>query len=116
MSEKDMIILPIEMKKTDFGSGIKDHDMPIIHQTRMPYTVAKIATGLVERWGLVAAAPDGVDDSGRQKMRRQTPGELTAEACETAALLWKEFETRGWLVEIPLPVKRVKKEKEEEDA
>lgn len=113
MSEKDFQILPPEMRPNPYGSGIKDHDVTVSHQTRTPYTVAKLAMSLVERWGLVACETDGEDTGGRQKLRRMAPAELVQTACDTAALLWQELEKRDWLLEIPLPVKRAKKETED---
>ena len=57
---------------------------------------ANLAAALIERWGLVAAKPDGEDSAGRAKLRKSAPQELVTEACETAALALAEFRRRGW--------------------
>lgn len=113
MREKDIKLMPLDMKPNKFGPGIEGHDLPITHQTHVLYTVARLAMTLVERWGLVACVEDGESTSGRQRWAKQPPHELVQEACDTAALLWEEFEKRDWLLAIPLPVKRATKEAEE---
>lgn len=75
--------------------------------------VAQMAVDMVTRWGLVAALPEGEDSAGRQKIRSQEPTELAKAACDTAAALWKEFESRDWLVAIPMP-RKIEKPVEEE--
>jgi hypothetical protein len=113
MYEKDLKAL--DGLHTDrFGDSIAGHSKPIIHKVYEPYTIAKVAIEMVEKWGPVAAVPDGEDSAGRQKLRMQTAAELAVRACETAAALWKEFEHRGWFFEMPLPIPR--KEKESESA
>lgn len=81
--------------------------------------VASIAKEMAERWGMVAALPDGEDTSGRQKLRIMTPEELVERACTVAELLWLDFEKRGWTLDIPEFVKtesytiNLKEEKED---
>lgn len=65
--------------------------------------LAAVALALVERWGMVAGAPDGEDSAGRARGRLQTPIELVTRACETAAALYDELERRGWLMDVPAP-------------
>ena len=60
---------------------------------------AVLACQMMEKWGLVAATPDGEDSAGRAKLRRMTGEELAREACEAAAAAYKEFEARGWIVQ-----------------
>jgi hypothetical protein len=62
---------------------------------------ARLACALIERWGLVAAMPDGEDAAGRAKLRKLAPAELVMEACETAQLAVAEFRKRGWVVKLP---------------
>lgn len=62
---------------------------------------ARIAACLIERWGLVAAQRDGEDSAGRARLRKLTPQELVAEACETAQLACDEFRRRGWVLQLP---------------
>lgn len=66
---------------------------------------AEIARSLVERWGTVAATPDGYDRAGRQMLRLQTPQELVDHACATAELLVNEFRRWNWLLVLPAPAK-----------
>lgn len=72
-----------------------------IHPSEQANFEADMALRFIERWAMVAATPDGEDDAGRQKLRRLTPRELVDHACATAKMLYEEFESRGWLIEIP---------------
>jgi hypothetical protein len=63
----------------------------------IPQQTAILAAQLVEVGFNRAETPDGEDKSGRQKMRRLNPQELVAQSCETAALLFKEFNVRNWI-------------------
>lgn len=118
MSVKDMIVLPPEMEKSEYGAGIKGHTMPLVHQTFAIQGPGRLALQLIEQWGLVAGEIDGEDSAGRSRIRRLTPAELVKDACATADAAWNELESRGWLLEIPLPVKKPSKEKSrvEDDA
>ena len=112
MYEKDLIVLE-GLKKDRYGDAIEGHDTPILHKPYEPYTIAKVAIDMAARWATVAAIPDGEDSSGKQKLRMQTADELAEHACLVAAALWKQFETRGWFFENPLPVPKKVKEAEE---
>lgn len=85
------------------------------HEREVPNFEARIALSLAERWGMVAAEIDGEDSSGRSKMRRMTPGEVTEAACDTAALLVEEFTKRGWMIELPSIVEHMAATKAAED-
>ena len=63
---------------------------------------AAYALALVERWGMVAAIPDGEDTAGRQRMRLATPEELAERAIATTTALFAAFRAAGWLVESPI--------------
>lgn len=115
MYEKDLIVLE-GLKKTRYGDSIEGHEVPILHKTHEPYTIAKVAMDMAARWATVAALPDGEDSRGNQKMRMQTPDELATHACDVAAALWKQFEDRGWFFANPLPFPISQKEKETEEA
>ena len=84
-----------------------------VAKTQELYAVAKIALEIANRWGCVAAMPDGEDSAGRSKLRMQTPDEIAARAFDTAAALWTQFEGRGWLSELPMPKKMPSKETED---
>lgn len=71
--------------------------------TFAPNQRARFATEFINRWGAVAAIPEGEDSSGRQAMRMATPEELVTRACETAELLHLTLAARGWLVAVPEP-------------
>lgn len=100
------------LQANSYGDSIKGHVKPIVHKTHEPYTVARIAMSMAERWGMVAAMPDGEDSAGRQKLRVLTPEELANKACATAAALWKEFGERDWFYENPMPIAVSKKEED----
>lgn len=77
-----------------------------ICQTARLNTPACIAVHLAEKFGLIAAVPDGEDSAGRSKARLMTPPEMVERAAETAKLLWLEFQKRDWILEVPLPTER----------
>lgn len=58
---------------------------------------ARLASEMIIRWGMVAAAPDGEDSAGRAKLRLLTPAELVERACESATLLIMECRARDWV-------------------
>ena len=73
----------------------------VIHDTEIPNFEARVATSLVERWGMVAADDNGEDSTGRAKARLQTPEELVERACETSQRLAAAFRERKWFVSAP---------------
>lgn len=102
----------IVMGEQTYGGEIMGHDKPVICYTKGFYTPARLAEQIATRFAIVAAMPDGEDSSGRQKLRMPTADELAQRSCDIAAALWKQFGDRDWLYDIPLPVKRPKKERE----
>ncbi len=62
---------------------------------------ARMASTLIEKWGMVVGIPDGEDSGGRAKLRTATPEEVVATACSTAELAVDEFRKRGWTVTLP---------------
>ena len=75
----------------------------VMYQTKLGSVEADIAHELIARWGLVAGTPDGEDSAGRQKLALATPEDLVERACKTAELTVKEFEMRGWFMDLPAP-------------
>lgn len=73
----------------------------ITHPVEAVEWEGRLACQLIERWGIVAAAPDGEDSSGRAKLRVLTPAELVETACDTAQLAVAELRKRGWVTPIP---------------
>lgn len=72
----------------------------MIHDKRVPDMRAKFAMVLMERWGMVTAAPDGDDTVGRQKFRRLDPYEVAQYACEVSRHAFDRFEQLGWIADI----------------
>lgn len=62
---------------------------------------ARIALSFIEKWGMVAACPDGEDSSGRFKSRPLTPVEVVSRAVETTERAFEHFDEKGW-IERPL--------------
>jgi hypothetical protein len=62
---------------------------------------ARMASALIEKWGMVAAAHDGEDSAGRTRLRLMTPPEVVNRACDTAEYAYAVFEKRGWLHDVP---------------
>jgi hypothetical protein len=85
----------------------KYDDAHAIHSNEVPGHEATVVLHLIEKWGMVAATPDGEDSAGRQKMRLQTPEELVARAMEVTRLAFSTLRENGWLVTIPLPLTAV---------
>ena len=80
-----------------------------IYKTVAPNLHAVFALNYIERWGAVAAIPDGEDSAGRQKLKMQSPQELVDRACETATIMVDEFTSRGWLLSLPAPAESTEK-------
>lgn len=77
---------------------------PELHDTQALQPVALFAIQLIERWGMIAAAPDGEDSAGRAKMRLLASEEIVARACQTALIAFEQFAHKDWLLDLPLPL------------
>lgn len=73
----------------------------VLHHREVMAPVASFAALLIEKWGMVMAAPDGEDSAGRQKARALTPAEVVERACNTAEAAYATFRSKGWMVEVP---------------
>jgi hypothetical protein len=62
------------------------------------HPTAKIAIEMAQRWGMVAAIPDGEDTAGRQKLRLMTPAELAQRAVATTLALVIELTAKGMMI------------------
>lgn len=80
--------------------GYADRTKVLIYDKRVPDMRAKFAMVLMERWGMVAATPDGDDAGGRQKLRRLDPAEVARYACEVSRHAFDRFEQLGWIADI----------------
>ncbi len=70
-------------------------------QLEYPDWVARLATLMVEKWGTVAAEPDGEDSSGRAKVRLATADELVTRAVDVAEALVAKLRERGHVYKTP---------------
>lgn len=73
----------------------------IDYRLEYPDWVARMATTMVEKWGMVTAESDGEDTSGRAKLRLSTPDELVTRAVDTAEKLIAALRERGHVVRTP---------------
>lgn len=79
----------------------KDHKEVAVFQLEMGTPQAQFILGLIERWGMVAAAPDGEDGSGRQKQRLMAPEEIVNRAFDCASLAFDRLRADGLLIDLP---------------
>lgn len=91
--------MPIEHEFKD--SRYDDTQLLRMHDTDYPTWEARMASLLIEKWGLVAAAPDGEDSAGRSQVRLLNPNEVVERACTTAQLAVATFRERGWVYQMP---------------
>jgi hypothetical protein len=89
-----------KLRKNRWGASMPE---TIIYNKINPMHRATTALALLERWGMIAAEIDGEDSAGRTKARLMTPEEMVTRACDTANLVWDEFEKREWLLMLPEP-------------
>ena len=61
---------------------------------------ANFAAMMIERWGMVAATPDGEDSAGRQRLRLPTPEELVERAFECARIYMRVARNEGHIREL----------------
>ncbi len=61
----------------------------------------RMASILIERWGMVSGEPDGEDAAGRARLKPLSPNEVVERACDTASLACKAFKDRGWAIQVP---------------
>lgn len=64
---------------------------------------AHLAFQLIERWGMVFAAPDGEDSAGRAKIRPEEPEVIVSRAFTISTLFVQEARNRGLMVAVPAP-------------
>jgi hypothetical protein len=75
----------------------------VIEAEAVPQPIGVMVLSFIEKWGMVAGAPDGEDSAGRSKLRLLTPKELVERAVETAKATFEAIESEGWVLEIPKP-------------
>lgn len=86
-----------------------------IFHTEMPNAVAQFAMQLMEKFGTVAAIPDGEDTGGRQRCRLQTPEELVTRSFEISEFAFAQARSRGHMVQVP-DLNEINKEWDEKQA
>jgi hypothetical protein len=74
------------MIKTKIVNKYSNSAHIMTHESEILENEARLAMIMIEKWGMVAALPDGEDTTGRQKMRIMTPTELVNRAFITAKL------------------------------
>lgn len=72
-----------------------------LYKTEVFDEVAGFASALIERWGLVAAMPDGEDSSGRARLRLPTTDELVKRAFDIAEATFAEAAARSHVIPLP---------------
>ena len=87
------------IERPTFKGGTEVH----VIRTQTVTQCAGFAITLLEKWGLVAALPDGEDSAGRQKLALHAPKELVERACQIAECAFAEFAKRDWLIDLPIP-------------
>lgn len=73
----------------------------VVYTTTSLDEPARLAGVLIEKWALVAAAPDGEDSAGRAKARLLTPEELVDRAIGVSERFYEVMRARGHLVDLP---------------
>jgi len=73
----------------------------VFHPLKRPNMRAEIAIKLAEHFAIVAGQEDGEDSAGRRAFKLQSPDQVVARACGIADGLVNEFESRGWIVDVP---------------
>jgi hypothetical protein len=73
----------------------------ILHDTEIFEQEASLAAEMIERWGMIAAMPDGEDSAGRSKLRLATPEELVGRALDCARLFMEKARANGLVTAVP---------------
>lgn len=70
-----------------------------------PNLKARLAIGLVERWGMICSEhhPRNMDGQQRVYPTLMTPADVVHRAVTTVEELYSAIEARGWLLEVPAP-------------
>lgn len=87
----------VEIRNSKINNRFDIH----IALAEMPLFEARLATALLEKWGLAASMPDGEDTTGRAKLRLAEADELVKRACDIAQLSIAEFRKREWMLKVP---------------
>jgi len=75
----------------------------VLYSTQALFEEAQFANNLMNNLAIAAAVPDGVDISGRQKLRMMTEEEVVARATRIAKLAFVAHKANGLILELPAP-------------
>ena len=92
--------MKIETETRAKGYGRKAEGVMLHHRTYLNQQ-AQMAMGFIDKWGVVAARPDGEDTAGRQKLALLSVDEVVDRAFEMADKAFDRAESLGWLVPVP---------------
>lgn len=102
MSTKETITAKNDSRAFKAGNEFSNYSSSIIEiEFRKPSLRARLMFGYLEKWGLVAAMPDGEDSAGRAKLRLPTTEELVGRSGEIADAAATLAEENGWFDETP---------------
>ncbi len=96
-----MPVMNYEIRAVRDRHDISNMPRALVHTRQFLSDEAKFMMAIIERWAMVAATPDGEDSAGRAKLGHLPIEEMVVRAAEVAERLFKELETRGWLIQIP---------------
>ncbi len=80
-----------------------DAERIVIFNKKHPNPVATLAVEFARHFSQVAGIPDGEDSAGRQQLRLATPQECAKRSCDLAEQMWEQFQSRGWVMDLPVP-------------
>jgi hypothetical protein len=92
--------MPISVDVSDRFEAVRSPQITVL-DTELLSIEARMATALIEQWGLVIGTPDGEDSAGRQKFALMPIDEMVKRACDTAAAALATFRAWGWVTIVP---------------
>lgn len=88
------------------GLSWRDSHARVLSLQRTAFSMkGDMAWDLMKRFSVIAADLEGEDSTGRAQYGLLDPAQVVVRACEIAEQAWSEFESRGWLQELPAPEK-----------
>lgn len=87
----------------------------VVYSVEHADQTAVFAMQLLEKWGLVAAIPDGEDSAGRAKLRLPTVNEIVTRAFDIAEVSMSEARMRDLMVNVP-DLNEINKESDDAEA
>jgi hypothetical protein len=113
-SNRNLDVIPVRTDR--YGGAPKWPVLPGVHERVHLDCTAKFAMLCIERWGMVAAVPDGEDSAGRAKLRPASVDEVVSRACDSAEKFFAEAKKRGWMVDVPSIEELLDASKDQENA